>query len=93
MTKDKRYKIIKTLLDAGQLVDFRDIFNYIPKKVVYQDLGMNYGRFKRLLAHPDLFSLRELSILSTFVGVEPRAIIELAFTQTEKDKKGRRKRG
>lgn len=92
MAKDKRYISVKSLIETGRIVDFREIFEYIPRKVVYKDLGVNYSRFKRLLDSTDLFTLQELITLAGLFEVDARAFIELAFAQYEKDKKGKRKR-
>lgn len=91
-SRDRRYTAVNSLIKTGVIVNFRQIFEFIPQRVVYIDLGVNYSRFRRLLADPDLFTLRELTILSTYFGIEPRKMIELAYSQHEEDKKGRRKK-
>ena len=91
MTKDKRYTAVKSLIETGGIKSFREIFDYIPRKVVYKDLGVNYSRFKRLLDYPDLFTLRELITLSGLFSIDAKIIIDLAFTQCENDKKAKRK--
>lgn len=92
MTKDKRYIAVKSLIETGRIKGFREIFEYIPMKVVYKDLGVNYNRFKKLIEAPDLFTLRELVTLSVFFEMESRMFIELVFSQYELDRKGKRKK-
>lgn len=87
--KDRRYMAVSVLINTGVIVNFRQIFQFIPRKVVYSDLGVNYGRFRRLLEHPDLFTLREITILGTFFKIDPRKMIEIVYSQYEEDKRNR----
>lgn len=92
MTKDKRYTAVKSLIDTGGINSFLAIFDYIPRKVVYQDMGINYNRFKRLLANPDLFTLRELNTLSKLFSIDLKRMIDLVTSQLEGDKKVKRRK-
>ena len=92
MTKDKRYTAVKSLIDTGGITHFLAIFDYIPLKVVYEDMGINYSRFKRLLASPDLFTLREISTLSVLFSTDIKKMVDLVTSQLESDKKGKRKK-
>ena len=92
MTKDKRYTAVKSLIDTSGITGFLAIFDYIPRKVFYQDMGINYSRFKRLLASPDLFTLRELTTLSTLFSIDLKKMIDLVISQLESNKRGKRKK-
>jgi hypothetical protein len=81
MPRDHRYKTVKVLIDSGIITEFNQIFLYIPKSVVSEDMGINYSRFVRLLQQVELFRLKELIIMSGFFEVEGKALIELAHSQ------------
>lgn len=87
MSRDHRYKTVKVLIESGIITEFNQIFLYIPKSVVSEDMGINYSRFVRLLRQVELFRLKELIIMSGFFEVEGKAFIELAHSQYLTDKK------
>jgi hypothetical protein len=87
MAKDHRYKTVKVLIESGIITEFNQIFLYIPKSVVSEDMGINYSRFVRLLQQVELFRLKELIIMSGFFEVEGKAFIELAHMQYLTDKR------
>lgn len=90
--RDKRYRSVQALIETGRVKLFREIFDYIPRKVVYTDLGVNYGRFKRLIDSPGNLTITEITTLSTFFEIEVRKIIELVLLQVGTEKKSKRKR-
>lgn len=92
MSRDHRYKTVKVLIDSGIITEFNQIFLYIPKSVVSEDMGINYSRFVRLLQQVELFRLKELIIMSSFFEVEGKAFIELAHSQYLTDKKVKTKK-
>lgn len=93
MPKDPRYKSVKSLIEAGGVKYLKDIFLYIPKKVVYVDMGINYVRFQRLINAPAKFTLEELHQMSELLEVDNKLIIELAWSQMmSSGTKGKRKK-
>lgn len=91
MAKDKRYIAVKSLIETNSIKSFGEIFQFVPRKIVYNDLGVNYARFKRLVAQPDLFTLRELNTLSGFFGVDTKVLFDLILFQIKTPKKGKPK--
>jgi hypothetical protein len=91
MAKDRRYSTVKVLIETGNIKSFREIFDHIPKSVVYSDLGMNYTRFAKLIDSPALFTLQELITLAGFFGIDSRKMIDLAYTQHITGKKIKKK--
>ena len=87
MPKDHRYKTVRVLIESGIITEFNQIFLYIPKSVVSEDMGINYSRFVRLLQQVELFRLKELIMMSGFFEVDGKAFIELAHSQYMTDKK------
>lgn len=74
-------KITKnSFLNAGQITTFSEIFLHIPKSLVYINMGWNFNRFNRLVKDTQLFTLRDLIILASLFEIEPRKMIDLAFT-------------
>jgi|ADGO01.1.fsa_nt_gi hypothetical protein len=89
MPKDHRYKTVKVLIESGLIAEFNQIFLYIPKSVVSEDLGINYSRFVRLLQQVELFRLKELMLMSNFFEIDGKVMIELAHNQYLADKRAK----
>lgn len=87
MPKDNRYKAVKQLLEAGGIKTLPEIFDFIPRKVVYLDMGINYQRFKRLVDNPYLFTIEELATIGSLFGVETRLIIDITLASRSAVKK------
>ncbi len=91
MAKDPRYKTIRLLLAAGQLESFADIFNYIPKTKVANDLGLNVNRFSLSIENVENFRIRDIYELARLCDLPARDIFELIDKQYKltkgKDKK------
>jgi len=93
MAKKDHYKAVKVLIETGNIVVFREIFNHVPRTTVANDLGIYYSKFKTYLEQVDRFSIRELYQLARLIGVEGRNIVQLAVEQIEKDKAAKVKKG
>ena len=90
MAKDKRYTTVKNLISGGFINSFPEIFDTIPKSVVYKDLGMNSTRFTSLLNNVDLFILKDIFRIANLIEIDEKIILDLIYahyTQTRKAKK------
>jgi hypothetical protein len=92
MGKEDDYKAAKVLIETGNIVEFRQIFNHISRTAIAGDLGIYYSKFKQLVEHVDRFTLKELYQLARLIGVEGKVIIQLAVDQIEKDKAAKTKK-
>jgi hypothetical protein len=92
MSVDQRYTTIKVLIQSGHIKSFRDIFNYIPKTVVYKDLRVNFNRFSKAVNDPAGLSLAELRTLAEFFEVDTKKLIDMAFEQMTSAGKTKRRR-
>ena len=79
---DPRYGTIKVLMEAGHIKTIRDIFIFIPKSIVYKDLGANFNRFDKAIIDPSLFKLGELLKLAEMFNIDERKFIEMAYDQS-----------
>lgn len=85
-TLDKRYKVVKVMIENGAITEFRQIFEYIPKSIVANDLGTNYNRLIRLLKKVEDVSLEEIFKLSEWIDIECDVIFKLLVLQYEMNK-------
>jgi hypothetical protein len=85
--RHKGYNTIKLLIEGNKLGTLHQIFDHIPKTVVYKDLGINYTRFTNLIKRVQGFKLEELYTLSHLIGVDEKVIVDLAHAQYVADKK------
>jgi len=85
MVKDKRYKTVKNLIDGGYIITFRQIFDTLPKSVLYKHLGINSVRFKNLIYHVDLFILKDIFRMANYFEVEGDIMLQLIYKQYLED--------
>jgi hypothetical protein len=78
---DNRYDAIKVLITSGHITSFLGIFSYIPKTIVYRDLGVNFNRFSRAIHNPGVFKIDELIKLADMFNLDPRLMIDMALKQ------------
>jgi hypothetical protein len=64
--RDSRYDLIKPMLSEGKIVSFTDIFKYIPKTIVANDLGKKVDRFTVMMNQVEKFTLEELFRIAAF---------------------------
>ena len=87
MAKDKRYTTIKNLISGGHIKSFREIFDTLPKSVVYKDLGMNNKRFNRLMYNVEEFVVLDLFRIADLIGTNKKNILDLIYSQYIEDEK------
>ena len=92
MEKDRRYKTVKIMIEGGHLTEFHQIFDYIPKSIVANDLGTNYNRLIRLIEHVEQFTLKELFTLSSFCNLDSKLILDLVYNQYANERKAKKKK-
>jgi len=85
MVKDRRYKTIKNLIEGGHISSFREIFDTLPKSVLYKDLGMNNARFNNLLENVELFVLADIFRIADLIEIEKSFLVKLVMTQYQVD--------
>ena len=91
MEKDKRYKTIKHLINDGHITLFNEIFEHIPRSKVAHDLGTNYNRLQRLIAHIDEFKFKEIFTIGDFFEVDPQTMVALVLKQYMSVRNGKKK--
>lgn len=89
MAKDKRYNTIKNLISGGYIKSFEEIFDTLPKSVLYKDLGMNSTRFTKLVKHVDLFILKDIFRIAALIGVEEKTMLDVIYNSHSKKKRPR----
>jgi hypothetical protein len=85
--RDHRYKIIKPMLEKGEIQSFTDIFLFIPKSVVAADLGKRLSRFSFLMNRVEKFTLEEVFLIGKFCDLNVAEILKLVEIEYSKTKK------
>jgi hypothetical protein len=75
--KDRRYKSVLRLLEGGDIKTFTEIFDYLPRSILVNDLRQNYSTFTSKIIHPHRFTLFDLFSVSYWLEVEPEKLITL----------------
>ena len=83
MTHDFRYGHVKSIWVAGDLRSFNQIFTIIPKYVISDDLGANYGRFAKKTHDPLLLSFKDVVEIADLTGIPFRRLLELVLLDIE----------
>lgn len=87
MAKDKRYRVVKNLIEGGFIKSFQEIFDTIPKSVVYKDLGMNSVRFNKLLSKVENFVLKDIFRIAALIEVDKKLLLDLVYVDHIQHKK------
>ncbi len=91
MTKDERYIGVKKLIESGHITEFKQIFTYLPKTVMAQDLGTNNNRMTRLIERTEMFTLEELNRIGDLIDISFDSVNMLASNQYKRSKYFKRK--
>lgn len=94
MHKDNRYDVIKTMIEAGKITEFSQLFGYIPKSVMAADLNSSYRRLMRLAKQLDDLKVTEIYAISKLIGVKMDvvyALVEKPFL-ARKAEQGRKRK-
>jgi hypothetical protein len=91
MTKDERYIGVKKLIESGHITEFKQIFTYLPKTVMAQDLGTNNNRMTKLIERTELFTLEELNRIGDLIDISFESVNALASNQYKRSKYFKRK--
>ncbi|GEM_PF-323858 len=83
MVKDRRYKTIKNLIEGGHITLFNEIFDTLPKSILYKDLGMNNARFNNLLSNVDKFLLEDIFRIADIIETERANVVSIVLNQYE----------
>ena len=85
--RDHRYELIKPMINAGNIESFNDIFKFIPKTVIANDLGKKVDRFTALMNRVEKFTVEELFTIARFCSIAEPKILELMYNEHLKNKK------
>lgn len=83
MDKTKQLTIAKDLILEGRITEFVDIFNYIDRKFIHVETGMNYYRLLRSIDKPNRLSFDDVYNISGILKVPPDRIANLIINQIE----------
>ncbi len=76
-TERLRITAVKNLLESGEFESIKDVFIYIPRSVVAENIRVNNTRFKRMIDNVARFRFEELQRIAKFLGVDAQIIIDL----------------
>lgn len=74
---DKRFEVIKMLVDAGKLHSLQAIFDIIPISTVGTASGIHYSTLHKKIYNPGLFKIEECILLGNLFGLTTPEFINL----------------
>lgn len=92
MAKDKRYKAVKIMIESDNIVEFRQIFELVPKSVLARELRTNNNRMTKLISNVRRFSLDELYRISRAMTIDFRKLVSITCTQMLNDENRKRQK-
>jgi hypothetical protein len=92
MQKDKRYGIVKKLVNSGQVTTFSEVLAIVPKTVICLDLKMHHFTFKKIIKDPERLTLKDISRLASLIEIDKREFVKLIFNEGELEKPKKRKK-
>ena len=94
MIRDNRYNIARIFIENGEITSISQIFDYIPKSIVSQELKTNNNRFTRLIGDPLEFKLIELSKIARAIGIDTKVLVNMALQdENRRNRPGKRTGG
>ena len=87
MAKDLRTEIVKNIIAKNELKEFREIFDYIEKKVVANLTGINYWRLIKLVKDPKLIRFGDAQLIAGILGIPLSIVTDLIVGQLESRRK------
>ena len=90
MVKDKRYTVLKKLVEGGNIFSFTDMLDVVPISTIRNDLKTNYSSLKRKINQPELFVIKDLLKIAELIDCNPDLIIKLStkdYLRRKKQKK------
>ena len=91
MTKDKRYKPLKTVIESGTVKGFEDLLTIVPFSVIRKDLGLSYQGMNNRMGDGQKFLLQDLIRLAELVDCDPLLLIKIVLLDINEQK--RKKKG
>jgi hypothetical protein len=81
MTKDKRHKTVKILIETGNVLEFKDIFEHIPKTTVADELGIHFNRMARMISNVNEIKVNDIFLFSGYFEIDAKVLFELIYNQ------------
>ena len=88
-TRDPRYDLIKPMLSQGQIESFGDIFKYIKKTVVANDMGKKVDRFTIMMEQPKKFSVGDVYEMADLFSIDVLQMFSLLHKEDLKRTNGK----
>ena len=79
------------MISTGGITEFKEIFTYVPKSVMAQDLGTNNNRMTRLIQHVGQFSINDVYKISSLLEIDFTEVITLIKNQYLNDKQSKKR--
>ncbi|HMH22643.1 MAG TPA: hypothetical protein VK563_12745 [Puia sp.] len=92
MTKDKRHKTVKILIETGNVLEFKDIFEHIPKTTVADELGIHFNRMARMIGNVNEIKVNDIFLFSGYFEIDAKAMFDLIYNQRSGPKKVAKKK-
>ena len=89
--KEYEYRVVKTMVEAGQINRLEDIFPIVSKTTLARDLKIRPAKFNEYIDDISLFTLQEIDALAALIGVPFDVIYNILIQQYRQQKEAKKK--
>lgn len=77
MNRDPRYSLILSMYEKGHVKTLFDIFRYVPKTRVGNDLGMRIDKFNKYIKKTEILTLEMVDRIAFLCDMDLDVMMEL----------------
>ncbi len=93
MDKDKRIKTVKILIGTGDITEFGQVFDHIPKTTVAKNLGYHFTRMAKMVEDVNEIRAKDIFLLSSYFEIDAKVLFDLIYNQHHKKTNGKSRKG
>jgi hypothetical protein len=81
MITGRKYRGVKKMIEAKEIVLFEEMFEHIKKTNFAGDIRKHAGRFNKTIANPEKLTAKKIYEISQTLELEPELVFRLIINQ------------
>ena len=86
MIQEQQRLAVKNLIETGNIKELKEVFIYVKKLHLHEQMGINYNRFLRIINNPKKFQYEDAYQLASIFKVTPLQISTIIHNQIDNSK-------
>ncbi|NML23659.1 hypothetical protein HHL16_22455 [Pseudoflavitalea sp. G-6-1-2] len=92
MNKEKRQKLIKQMIDKGDITLFKEIFDFYDITPVILHLKTNHATLTSHINNPSRLRMGKIISIADYFGVDDFKMITIVYNQIQAERKSKRRK-